>query len=278
MPDDTAGSPKSSPDFRLGSLVLITAFIAVASGLFGLVIGSFLNVVIVRVPEDQSVVKPRSRCPNCESEISPRDNVPVLSWLLLRGKCRNCGWPIPARYPIIEALTGVAFTILGVVLGEDAALPAMLVFTAALIAVSAIDLERRIIPKKIVWPALAIVGLLLLGAAVATGDFGNLATAAIGGAGAFGFLYVVWFIAPKGMGFGDVRLCALIGTAVGWYGIGHVLVALFLSFVFGSVVGIGLMVFAGRSRKSALPFGPSLAAGAYVALLVGEPILDLYLG
>lgn len=256
----------------------MTAFVVVGSALFGLVVGSFLNVVIHRVPAGESIVKPRSRCPHCGTQLAERDNIPVLSWLLLRGRCRTCGTAISARYPLIELLTGVLFAVVALRFTGDAELPAFLVLTAGLIALSAVDLERFLLPNRILYPTLALTSGLLLAAAAVDGDWRSLRDAALGGLIAFVLLFVIHVVSPKGMGFGDVRLAGLLGVALGWLGIGHVFLGLFLGFLLASLLGVALIALRLRSRKDRLPFGPFLAAGALVAVLVGGPVLDWYLG
>lgn len=256
----------------------MTAAVAAIAGLFGLLIGSFLNVVIHRVPAGESVVSPRSRCPKCGNELRNIDNLPVVSWLLLRGRCHFCGEPISARYPLIELSTGVAFAAIAAWLGLDPALPAYLVFTASAIALAAIDLDTFTLPRTIIYPTLVACAALLAVAAVIDGDVRSATEAVIGSALAFGFLFVVNFVYPKGMGFGDVRLSAVLGLMLGWLTLGHVAVGLFLSFLLASVVGIGLMVVGRRGRKDRVPFGPFLVAGTTLTFFVGQAILDAYLG
>ncbi|HSH60783.1 MAG TPA: prepilin peptidase, partial [Acidimicrobiales bacterium] len=207
------------------------ALLVAASGVVGLMVGSFLNVVVHRVPRQESVVAPRSRCPACGTQLSARDNLPVLSWLLLHGRCRSCGVAISPRYPLIEFLTGALFAVTAVRLGADWALPAFLVVVAGLIAISAVDLERFIVPNRILYPTLFLAAPLLVLAGALGDDWSSVRTAAIGGALAWGLLLVIHLISPKGMGFGDVRLAGLIGMTLGWLSVGHVLVGLFLGFL-----------------------------------------------
>lgn len=254
----------------------MTAFLAAACTLVGLAVGSFLNVVIARVPNKESVVAPRSRCPECSTPIAPRDNIPLVSWLLLRGRCRSCREPISPRYPLVELLTAVLFGITAVRLGADWALPAFLVVVAGLIAISAVDLERFIVPNRILYPTLFIAAPLLVLAGALEGEWSGVRSAAIGGALAWGLLLVIHLISPKGMGFGDVRLAGLIGMTVGWLSVGHVLVALFLGFLTASVVGVCLIFLKLKGRKDKVPFGPFLATGAYLAILFGDPIISWY--
>ena len=254
------------------------AFLLVGCGAVGLAIGSFLNVVIHRVPKGESIVRPRSRCPSCGTEITPRDNVPVLSWLALRGKCRHCGEPISPRYPLVEFLTAALFVLTAARFGIRPELPAYLVFVAADVALAAIDLDTFTLPRKIVWPLFGTSVVLLAIAAVVDGDVDHARDAAVGSAIAFGVLFLVHVISPRGMGFGDVRLAAVLGLFLGWLELGAVAVGLFLSFLLASVVGVALIVAGRRGRKDRIPFGPFLLAGTYVAFFVAKPLLDGYLG
>jgi leader peptidase (prepilin peptidase) / N-methyltransferase len=246
--------------------------------LLGLMVGSFLNVVIHRVPAGESVVAPRSRCPKCGNELSNRDNIPVLSWILLRAKCRTCGEPISARYPFVEALTAILFGVVAARIGFEPELPAFLVLTAFLIALSAIDLDTFLLPKKLVWPAFFAGVILLGGASIIEGSTQDAIEAAAGSAIAFAVLFLIHFISPKGMGFGDVRLAAVLGLHLGYLELPMVGVGLFLSFLVASVVGIGLIVAKKRGRKDRVPFGPFLAVGTGLAIVFGEAILNVYLG
>ncbi len=254
----------------------MTAFLALVCSVLGLVVGSFLNVVIHRVPRKESVVTPRSRCPGCETTLSARDNVPVLSWLALGGRCRTCGDPISARYPLVELVTAVLFGAIALRLGVDAALPAFLVVTAGLVAISFVDLELFIVPNRILYPTLFVAAPLFLAAAAIDGDWSGARTAAIGGVLGWALLLVIHLISPAGMGFGDVRLAGLIGMALGWLSVGHLMAGLFLAFLLAAVVGVGLIATGVKSRKDKVPFGPFLATGAMAAVLVGGPILDWY--
>lgn len=244
--------------------------------LLGLLVGSFLNVVVHRVPRKESVVRPPSRCPGCGTTLAIRDNIPVLSWLLLRGKCRTCGEPISPRYPVVELVTAALFGVIAARLGVDAALPAFLAVVAGLVAISAVDLELFIVPNRILYPTLFTAAPLLLGAGVVNGDWAGVRTAAIGGVLGFGLLLVIHLISPAGMGFGDVRLAGLIGMIVGWLSVGEVLVALFLAFLLAAVVGVALILVGVKGRKDKVPFGPFLAGGAMLAILFGAQILDWY--
>jgi len=234
----------------------------------GALIGSFLNVVIHRLPDGRSLAWPGSRCPDCEHDIAPYDNVPVLSWLILRGRCRHCRQPISARYPIVELLTAVVFGLIAAVCGVDFGLVQQLPFAAALIALAAIDLERRLLPNRILAP-LAGFGLIA-GAAVMTSELSELL---IAGAAAFGAFLVVALIAPGGMGMGDVKLAGVMGLFLGL----EIIPALLVAFGAGSVVGLVIVARRGsQARKQAVPFGPFLALGALIGLLAGEQLIELY--
>jgi leader peptidase (prepilin peptidase) / N-methyltransferase len=254
----------------------MTAFVAVVSGILGLAIGSFLNVVIHRVPAKQSVVRPPSRCPRCEREIAPRDNIPVLSWLLLRGKCRHCGEPISARYPLVEMATAALFVAGGIRFADSWALPAYLLLFASLLAISVIDLEHYIIPNRIVYPTLFAGAGLLAAAALLEGEPSRIRDAAIGSLGAWFALLVVHFIQPGGMGFGDVRLAAVLGMYLGWLDLELVLLGMLLGILLGAVLGVLLVVTRIRGRKDAIPFGPFLAAGAVIAIFASEGLTRWY--
>jgi len=253
------------------------AFVVVSCALFGLAVGSFLNVVIHRVPRKESVVRPPSHCPSCDTPIRPRDNIPVLSWLLLKGRCRQCQAPIAGRYPAVEALTAALFAAVGARLADSWALPAFLVLTAALVAITAVDLELFVIPNRILYPALFLSAPLLVMAAVVGDDMGSLRDAALGGVLAWVLFFVIHLVSPRGMGFGDVRLAGLVGLHLGWLSLGHVAVGLFAAFCLAAVLGVGLIATGVRSRKDKIPFGPFLALGAGVALFLGQAILDWYL-
>lgn len=250
-------------------------------GVLGLAVGSFLNVVVWRVPRGESVVHPPSACPTCGSAIRARDNVPVLSWLALRGRCRDCRERISARYPLVEAATGVLFVALAVRFGLDgpivAALPAFLFLGAIAVALALIDLDTHRLPNAIVLPAYP-VALALLGAATAfIGDWSALLRSLIGGAALFAFYFILAVAVPRGMGFGDVKLAGLIGGMLGWLSYPALLVGAFTAFVLGGVAGIAVIASRRGTGKTPLPFGPFMLAAAAVALWLAQPILDSYL-
>jgi len=235
---------------------------------FGLIIGSFLNVVAYRLPRGESLVKPRSRCTSCGEEVRAYDNVPVLSWLLLRGRCRHCGHRISARYPAVELLTAALFAAVVVVRGADARLALELPFAAMLVAVADIDLEHRIVPNKILLP-LAVWGLAG-GAVLRPHDLPELLGA---GGGAFAFFLLAALVHPAGMGMGDVKLAGVMGLFLG----ASVIPALLLAFLAGSVVGLAMLARHGAAaRKRGVPFAPFMAIGGVVALLAGPELIHAY--
>lgn len=243
---------------------LVLAFVG------GLLFGSFLTVVAHRVPRGESVVGGRSHCPNCGAQIAAYDNVPVFSWLLLRGRSRCCGERISARYPLTELTLALLWVAVVAVLWDDPTEVALgLVFTATLLAVTLTDLERRVIPNKVLLPA-AVLGVLI----AAVGDPGSLPERAIAAAAAGGVLFLVVLAYPKGMGLGDVKLTAVMGLYLGRNVAPAVLVALLV----GSLVGLAMIARQGpAARKQAIPFGPFLALGGVVGLLAGDQLVDLYL-
>ena len=237
-------------------------------GVLGALIGSFLNVVIHRVPLGESIVSPGSRCPECEREIAPWDNIPVVSWLVLRGRCRHCGTQISPRYPAVELLTALSFAGVAAARGVDDDLVLQLPLVAVLIAVAGIDLEHRIIPNKILLPA-AVYGVIA-GAIVMTDELPELL---IAGAGAFLAMLLIALAYPRGMGMGDVKLAGVMGLYLGL----SVIPALFIGFLSGTVVGVGIIARHGaEGRKKGVPFGPFLALGGIVALIAGPELIELY--
>lgn len=256
---------------------MLTLSIAALAGLVGLMIGSFLNVVIWRVPRGESVVSPPSACPRCETPIRPRDNVPVLGWLILRGACRDCKEPISARYPLVELGTGVLFAVVAVKFGADPVLPAFLYLAAIGVALALIDIDVKRLPDAIVLPSYPVaLALLAVGASFGS-DSGDLLRAVLGGAALYAFYFALCFAYPAGMGFGDVKLAGVLGMYLGWIGWGAWTVGLFGGFLLGGLWGIGLILFGGGGRKSKVPFGPFMLVGVLLALFVGEPLADAYL-
>lgn len=255
----------------------MTIALVALCALVGLLVGSFVNVVIWRVPRGESVVRPPSHCPGCDRPIRRRDNIPVLSWILLRGRCRDCGASISARYPVVELVTAAVFGVLAWRFGLEWSLPAYLYLGAIGVALAVIDIDVHRLPNAIVLPSYGVAAVLLLLAAAVSGDWSSLLRAALGGLALFGIYFALAFVYPAGMGFGDVKLAGVLGIYLGWLGWGVLLIGGFLGFLLGGVVGGALMVARRAGRKSKIPFGPFMLAGAFIAILVGQPIFDGYL-
>jgi leader peptidase (prepilin peptidase)/N-methyltransferase len=283
------------------ALVPLVAF----TGILGLVIGSFLNVVAYRVPAGVSLLR-ESRCPTCDSPVRWWQNVPVVSWMLLRGRCASCRAPISARYPVVELATGIVFAVVGAwwalatglfsgpalpplpavadglttltqarpfsgpVAAQLLVLAAYLWFAASSVVLTVIDLDTRRLPHAITGSALGVC-LALLGVACILGaDWSALARAAIGAIGLYLFYALLRFIRPDGMGGGDVRLAAVVGLMLGWLGWWPLIFGAFAAFVLGGVFGVALLVGGRAGRRSAIPFGPWILAGAWVGVFAGE--------
>lgn len=251
--------------------------LALICGLLGLVVGSFLNVVIHRVPRGESVVSPPSACPACGGQIKPYDNVPVLSWLLLRGKCRACGTRISVRYPLVELGTGALFAVMAVRFGADWVLPAYLYLAAVGVALAMIDLDCKRLPDVLTLPSYPVAVVLLGGAALLGSDSGGWVRALLGAAAMFALYFGLCFAYPAGMGFGDVKLSGVLGLYTAWLGWGVWAVGLFLGFFLGGLFGIMLIAVKRGGRKTAVPFGPFMLLGVLIAVLFGQPLVDAYL-
>ena len=243
----------------------------------GLLIGSFLNVVVWRVPRGESVSHPPSACPSCGHAIRARDNVPVLSWLLLRGRCRDCRAPISARYPAVEALTAVLFGLVAWHLPAWA-VPAFAYLAAIGVALALIDLDTHRLPNAIVLPSYPVLAVLLTVASWGEGDWPALLRALIGGVALWAAYLALILAYPAGMGFGDVKLAGLLGGALAWLGWGAFAIGSFSAFLLGGVYSIGLVIAGRAGRKTGIPFGPWMILGAAVGIAVGEPLWDAYLG
>ncbi|MGL5857823.1 MAG: prepilin peptidase [Angustibacter sp.] len=245
--------------------------------LLGLIVGSFLNVVIWRVPRGESVVTPPSRCPGCQQLIRPWDNVPVLGWLVLRGWCRQCRAPISARYPAVELATGLLFAAIAWRFGATWELPAYLYLGAIGIALTMIDIDVHRLPDVIVKPSYVVLPALLLIPAATGGRWGDLLRAVVGGAAMYGFFLMLKVIKPEGMGWGDIKLAGVLGAGLGWLGWGALAVGTFAGFLSGGLYS-GVLWAAGlATRKSRIPYGPFLIGGAMLGVFWGQRLFDAYL-
>ena len=247
-----------------------------AFGVFGLLIGSFLTVVVHRVPRQEGIARGRSKCPSCGTEISGRDNIPVVSWIILRGRCRSCGERISPEYPLTEAITAGLFVLAAVLLEPLHVAIAGAAFLALMLAIALIDARHRIVPNKLVYPALVVFAV-----AIGVGDLldgGVSFTSALIGLVAYSLpLFLVALIVPGGLGMGDVKLTALIGLVLGALGLSLVAVAAGVGILAGGLGALTAMAVLRYGRKQQMPFGPFLAFGAAVALMVGPSIARVYL-
>ena len=249
-------------------------------GIIGLVIGSFLNVLIYRVPEGKSIAWPASHCPNCDQPLKWRDNVPLLSFIILRGKCRSCGQPISWQYPLVELSAAVISIMALLKFDLSSAFLAAAFFMLVLLTVAVIDLQRQIIPNRIIIPAMIFSAAVALFTALIGRDFlpvagrTSLLMAAVGFAAGGGLLLLVAVIRPGGMGGGDIKLAGFMGIFLGPY----VIMALFIGFLLGSLAGLTSIILLHKSRRDLLPFGPFLSFGAILTLFFGGAILKWYLG
>lgn len=258
---------------------LVLAATAILAGVLGLLIGSFLNVVIWRVPRGESIVRPPSACPACGHPVRPLDNVPVVSWLLLGRRCRDCREPISARYPLVEAGTAVLFVLVALRFGLAWELPAYLYLAAVGVALALIDLDVHRLPNAIVLPSYPVVaGLLLVATWGSGGDWGAFGRALIGGAALFALYGLLRVIYPRGMGLGDVKLAGVLGVALAWLGWGSLAIGAFAAFLVGGVFSILLLATGRATRKSGIPFGPWMLLGAAIGIGWGEHLWTWYLG
>lgn len=250
--------------------------------IFGLIVGSFLNVCIYRLPRNISIIRPSSSCPACNTPIKPWDNIPVLSYIFLKGRCRKCGERISIRYPIVELLNGILYWSVFNFFGLEWHLPFLFVFVSAMIVITFIDLDFQIIPDAITLPGI-VIGLLsasfllpdpfsLQPSAFSLSFVGfknSIAGLFLGG----GLFYLIAILSRGGMGGGDIKLMAMVGAFMGWKAI---FLTTFIGSLVGSAVGIFLMVFKGKGRKTKIPFGPFLAFGSIITLFFGGEILKWY--
>ncbi len=255
--------------------------VVLVSALLGLAIGSFLNVVVWRVPRGESVVSPPSACPRCGRRIRARHNVPVVGWLVLRGRCFDCGEPISVRYPLVEAGTGAAFALVAWFAGVSWTLPALLYLAAVSIALALIDLDCRRLPDEIVLPSYPVAGALLALAAWNPGgaaQWGSLLQAAIGAVAMLLVYFALVVAYPSGMGLGDVKLAGVLGLYLGFFGWASLVIGWFAAFLLGGLFSIGLLVARRAGRKTKVPFGPWMLLGAWAGIVLGEPLGSWYLG
>jgi leader peptidase (prepilin peptidase)/N-methyltransferase len=256
----------------------VTAALVGGSAFIGLLIGSFLNVVAYRVPAGISVLRPPSSCPSCKHEIRPRDNVPVIGWILLRGRCRDCGAPISVRYPLVEAATAGLFAATAAIVGASWTLPAYLWFVGITVVLVLTDLDLKRIPNAILYPGTIVALVLLAAGSIVDGDLDALWRGIGGGSAYFILLLVIALLARGGFGFGDVKLAFVLGLFAAHRSWESLPVAVFAAFMVGGIVSIGLLIARRAGRGDAIPFGPSLVLGAYLAIAWGDGIADWYLG
>ena len=250
---------------------------ATLAAFFGLIIGSFVNVVAYRIPAGGSVVSPPSACPSCSHPIRNRDNIPVVSWMWLRGRCRDCQTPISSRYPIVEVLTAVLFASTVVVIGLKWFLPAYLWFAGVTMALVLTDLDVKRIPNRILYPSTVAGTVLLLGGAIADGNINDLWRGLAGGGIYFALFFVIALIAKGGFGFGDVKLAFFLGEYLAFQSWEVLGTGIALGITAGGLIALGLLVLRRADRKTHIPFGPAMVIGAYLAIVAGERIADWYL-
>ncbi|MDQ4126173.1 MAG: prepilin peptidase [Actinomycetota bacterium] len=255
-------------------MALLVAF----TGVLGLIFGSFGTVAAWRIPRRETIVSGRSHCPKCGAKITALENVPVLSWVFLRGKCRHCGNPISARYPLIELATGILFALSAAKFGLSVETFVFAAFFWVLVVLTVIDLDHKLLPNRVVYPAFVVGWAGLVAAAIVDGSTDRLLDAAVG-AGIFGgTFFLIAMIAPRGMGFGDVKLAFVLGTFLGYVRLGLVPLGMFVAFLTGALTGVVVMLASGGGRKMQVPFGPFLALGTVLAIFAGDPLLDWYVG
>jgi leader peptidase (prepilin peptidase)/N-methyltransferase len=250
--------------------------LVIGVAVLGLLVGSFLNVVIWRVPRGESIVSPPSACPSCGHPLRARDNIPVVSWLLLRGRCRDCGAAISKRYPLVELTTALLFAVIAIGVPVEA-LPAYLWLTAAGVALSMIDVDHKRLPNAIVYPTAIVVGAWLIGVSLLSGQPGLALRTLLAGLALFAFYLVLKLVYPAGMGLGDVKLALVLGMALGWLSWSAVVIGTFLAFALGALVGVTVIARGRGGRKTAIPFGPFMLGGALLSVFAAEPISEWYL-
>jgi len=252
----------------MATIIIILFFI------FGLIIGSFLNVVIYRLPEHKSIVTPSSHCPNCNAGIKPYDNIPLISYLILRGKCRSCGRHISLRYPLIEFLTGALAAAVYIKYGISFDWIILFALSAALVVAAFIDIDHKIIPDVITYPGI-VIGFACSFFLSINNPIGSVLGIITGGGFLLGTAYAYKKVTGvEGMGMGDVKLMAMLGAFLGW---GAVLFIIIMSAFIGAAAGLSLMAFAGKGRRYAIPYGPFISLSAIIYLFYGQSLINLYL-
>ena len=254
----------------------MSAILEAAAGVFGLVIGSFIGVVVDRLPRQESIVSPPSHCVACSAPVRAYDNIPVVSYVVLRGRCRACGARIPPRDALLELGIGILFVLLAWRLTSAWALPAYCVLAAAVVGISAIDVEHMRIPSTLVYSTAVLGAPLLVLASAGIHRWSALLGALIGGAVAFAAFFTLFFAVPKGIGFGDVRLAGLCGGFLGWMGYREVIVGFLISFIVAGVPAAVLLAMHKVNRRTQIPFGPFLAAGTVITVLFGAPVIHAW--
>ena len=252
---------------------------ATLAGLLGLTFGSFANLVIDRVPRDGPEVRPASRCPACGEPLAWWDRLPLLGWLLRRGRCRHCRAPIAVRHPLVELAMGVLWLVLTLRLvsaGLGWSVPAYLALAFVCVVLAVIDARTRLLPNRVTYPAFPVVLGLLLVASLGLGDLGRLVRGLLAAVAVGGLFLVLALISPRGMGLGDVKLAPTLGLALGWLSWGAVVVGVFAAFLLGGLAGLAAIGLLGLTRKSLLPFGPWLVTGALLGVLAGADVAAWY--
>lgn len=255
---------------------------------FGIIVGSFVNVLVHRIPTGLSVVTPRSFCPKCSRSINWFDNIPIISFIVLRGKCRHCDSRISYQYPLVELGMGLLFLLTATLLlgerpqdiqpvAQTLTIASVVIFLTLTSALALIDFETLRLPLLLILWTAGLILAIFLTASLLSQSFGRLASAVLGSMVYFLFLFLIHILKPDGMGRGDANLAAVLGLQLGWFGLEYLLVGVFLGFAVGTFWGVGLMVLKRANRKSKMPLGPSLILGSWLSLFFGGEIWSAYL-